>query len=476
MRRLRTGGGRNRAYGDGMETVTWERATARRLARHGLAEPVGRALLAQQAGAICGVHAQVMSAAELSLALRVDGATRADVRAALWEERTLIKTYGPRGTVHLLPAAELAAWCAALDAIPSAHGALPPGVAFSEDEETRVIAAIADSLAAAAPAAGARAAGAGQGGAREAAAPAVSGRAAGAGSRAVEAAALTADELTASLAERCGAWAVEETMPAFQGMWPRWRQAVHRAAHAGALCFGPPRGRTVTFASPRRLVPGFEAALGAARVGPARGAVGGAGAAREAGAGGEGAGEAGRAGAAGAARWLVLRWLHAYGPATAPQFAKWAAAPPAWANGCFERLAAAGAIEPVAFERETAWVVAGDGSVCDELTQSVRLLPYFDAYGIGCHPRARLFPGRAAERALARGQAGPYPLLLLDGVVGGVWHQRRAGRRIVLTVEPLGRLNAARRRALEAEAERVAAVLEGRLDLTVGPVRVGAHA
>ena len=59
----------------------------------------------------------------------------------------------------------------------------------------------------------------------------------------------------------------------------------------------------------------------------------------------------------------------------------------------------------------------------------VRLLPYFDAYVVGCQPRELLFPGRAAERALAGGQAGNYQVLLIDGVVAGVWHQRRSGRR-----------------------------------------------
>ncbi len=56
---------------------------------------------------MAGVHAQVMSAAELSLGLRVQGTTREDVAAALWEERSLVKTFGPRGTVHLLRADDL---------------------------------------------------------------------------------------------------------------------------------------------------------------------------------------------------------------------------------------------------------------------------------------------------------------------------------------------------------------------------------
>ena len=42
----------------------------------------------------------------------------ADVRSALWTERTLVKTFGPRGTVHLLPARDLSRWCAALSELP----------------------------------------------------------------------------------------------------------------------------------------------------------------------------------------------------------------------------------------------------------------------------------------------------------------------------------------------------------------------
>ena len=73
---------------------------------------------------MCGAHAQVMSAAEVSVGLRVSGITRADVRRALWEDRSLVKTIGPRGTVHLLAASDLPIWNAALDAALE-----PPGFA-----------------------------------------------------------------------------------------------------------------------------------------------------------------------------------------------------------------------------------------------------------------------------------------------------------------------------------------------------------
>lgn len=37
---------------------------------------------------------------------------------------------------------------------------------------------------------------------------------------------LTIDELSEAVIARAGSWAGDLVMPAFQGMWPRWRQAV----------------------------------------------------------------------------------------------------------------------------------------------------------------------------------------------------------------------------------------------------------
>jgi hypothetical protein len=55
-----------------------------------------------------------MSAAELTLWARVEGLERRAVQRALWEDRTLVKTWAMRGTLHLLPADELPLWHAAL--------------------------------------------------------------------------------------------------------------------------------------------------------------------------------------------------------------------------------------------------------------------------------------------------------------------------------------------------------------------------
>ncbi len=346
---------------------------------------------------MAGVHAQVMSAAELSLALRVAGTTRADVARALWEERSLVKTFGPRGTVHLLPATELDWWLAALASVPSSGGHAE-GVRLTAEETDAVVAALDEAL-------------------RD-------------DDR-------TTEELDAIVATACGEWASAETMPAFGGFWPRWRQALRPAAARGVLCFGPTRGRRVTYASPSWWLPDMVPA----DPGPAQLA-------------------------------LLRGYLAAYGPATPAHLAQWLATSTVWARELFERAA----LDEVDLDGEPAWVWRGDTTFDAAPAPEVRLLPYFDAFQVGSQPRARLFPGRAAERALAGSQAGNFPVLLLDGEVGGVWHQKRAGRRVAITVEPLGRLTRRQLAALEVEVERIGAILDSRPELVVGTVRVGPHA
>jgi pimeloyl-ACP methyl ester carboxylesterase len=120
--------------------------------------------------------------------------------------------------------------------------------------------------------------------------------------------------------------------------------------------------------------------------------------------------------AAEAIGWLIRRYLHSYGPATLQQFAQWLAGGRTWAA---ERFSALGdALEPVDVEGTRAWQLTGDGEDGKVAAATgVRLLPYFDAYAVGCHPREVVFPGVAGERALSGGQAGTLPVVLVDGAL-----------------------------------------------------------
>ncbi|GAA4286565.1 winged helix DNA-binding domain-containing protein [Georgenia daeguensis] len=383
---------------------------ARRAARHHLLTPAVEGPAAA-ARVVCGVHAQIMSAAELSLGLRVAGATRSHVRRALWEDRTLVKTFGPRGTVHLLAAEDLPLWTAALSAVPRPGESWADEVRLTPDRTEAVLAAIVDAL---------------------------------------RGEPLTAEELGEAVVERTGAWAADPVLPAFGGWWPRWRQALGTAAHRGTVVFGPDRGRRATYTHPMRAVPGFA---------PADQQT--------------------------ALRFLVRSYLHAYGPASSDHLARWLAAPPAWAADLITTMGdeleavtiqGAGPLWQLADERPAQVGRPPAEPPPAEALPGVRLLPYFDAYVVGSHPRDLIFPGRAADRALNRGQAGNYPVLLVDGVVAGVWHLRRSGTRLAVTVEPLRALGEARRRELEEQVERVGHILEGTATLTVGRLSVGPHA
>src|SRR5918911_2600551 len=125
-----------------MRSVGWDEVHARRLARSSLSDRARSDRLVEVVGVLCGVHAQVQTSAELQLAERVDGLAQADVRRALWEERSLVKAWTLRGTLHIHPADELALWFAArravsaeatqLPAWPDPHGVVHPPVSAAE--------------------------------------------------------------------------------------------------------------------------------------------------------------------------------------------------------------------------------------------------------------------------------------------------------------------------------------------------------
>ncbi|MBZ0299100.1 MAG: winged helix DNA-binding domain-containing protein, partial [Anaerolineae bacterium] len=90
-----------------MKSLTWNQVNAWRLAQHGLAPRLKPEALVEVTSHLYGIHAQVMSAAELALGARMESLRPQDVQAALWQERTLVKTWAMRGTLHLLAAEDL---------------------------------------------------------------------------------------------------------------------------------------------------------------------------------------------------------------------------------------------------------------------------------------------------------------------------------------------------------------------------------
>ena len=185
-----------------MRSVPWEAACQRRLARQHLSAPASPGRLVDAVRAVGGIQAQILSAAELAIGARVAGITRRDVQAALWQDHTLVKTYGPRGTLHLLPADELPLWMAALreaEALGGSPWYQRAGLDASQG------AATLDAIGAA-----------------------LDGRC------------LTRKELADAVVSEVGDWAREKLLSA-------WGELLSPAALTGKLCFGPSAGSQVRF-------------------------------------------------------------------------------------------------------------------------------------------------------------------------------------------------------------------------------------
>jgi hypothetical protein len=188
--------------------LSWAQAAAWRSERHSLRERAPRERMLAIAAELCGLHAQVMSSAELTLWARLDGLEPGAVRRALWDERSLVKSWAVRGTLHLLPSAEYPTWTAMLGRY--RHYLRPVWLrnfGLTIDGLEQLIAAIAEAL-------------------RERD--------------------LTRRELADAVVRITGSQELGEKV-AFS-----WGSLLKPATYRGTLCFGPSRGQNVCFTRPDR--------------------------------------------------------------------------------------------------------------------------------------------------------------------------------------------------------------------------------
>lgn len=196
--------------------LTWENVLAWRMARQHLHRRAPATAALAVAADLCGLHAQVMSSAELTLWARVDGLAPEAVTRMLWDDRSLVKTWAMRGTLHLLPAAELPLWVAAQGVAKPRYHAPSWQKAFgvSRAEMETILAAM----------------------------PAV-----------LDDKMLTREELAASLAAAAELPHLEDRLRESRGT------VLKPLAFAGALCFAPNAGRAVRFTRPDQWLAGWRA-------------------------------------------------------------------------------------------------------------------------------------------------------------------------------------------------------------------------
>jgi Winged helix DNA-binding domain len=195
-------------YGSVVLRLTWRQAAAWRVRRHHLDRRARAGSLLAVASRLCGLHAQVLSSAELSAWARVEGLDRGAVQRALWDERTLVKTWAMRGTLHLLPADELPLWQAALSISPRYRrpAAWKKYFGITLEELDRLTEAVAAAL---------------------------------------EGRVMTREELMREVSRRTGSPALGAKLAQSS-----WGTILKPAAFAGGLCFGPGVGQRVRFTRP----------------------------------------------------------------------------------------------------------------------------------------------------------------------------------------------------------------------------------
>ena len=186
--------------------LTWAQVNAFRLARHHLLARAPKKNLAGVVGDIGGAQAQLMSAAELQIGVRSECSVE-DVRAALWKQKSLVKTWLMRGTLHLIPAADLPVYAAAMSTRwVHVNRSWLKAIKLSEADFLKLVAEIGEVL---------------------------------------DGTPVTRDEIIKAVGKGHSAHVHEVLRSGWGGM-------LKPAARKGMLCFGPSRGQSVTFVRPEK--------------------------------------------------------------------------------------------------------------------------------------------------------------------------------------------------------------------------------
>ncbi|WP_237110998.1 winged helix DNA-binding domain-containing protein [Nonomuraea sp. MG754425] len=197
--------------------LTWSQILAWRLRRQFVSAADGPDAVAV-ARRLCGVQAQVASSARLAVAVRSARPDPGEIDRALWDDRTLVKTWLMRGgTLHLVPSGELADHCATLATVRFwEKGSWQRGHGVTAREVEAIIDVV----------------------------PAVLGERA-----------LTREELVEAVVAQTGDGHLREALTS------GWGALLKPLSRLGELCYGPPRAGKVTFTTPRAWVPDWPGAL-----------------------------------------------------------------------------------------------------------------------------------------------------------------------------------------------------------------------
>jgi hypothetical protein len=166
---------------------------------------------------------------------------------------------------------------------------------------------------------------------------------------------------------------------------------------------------------------------------------------------------------------LFRKYLHAYGPATLTDFSHWAGI------SMQEVKLLRPLLEPelaeIPGDKKSCFLLREDVGVLNRVmkdgpggTTSIRLLPSFDSYLLAHREKDHLLSAKHYKRVY-RNQGWISPVVLIDGAVAGVWSYKPQNKRLLVGIEPFGKLSKAERAGIKREAERLALFFESDLNL-----------
>ena len=194
-----------------MTPLKWHQVHVWRLAQHGLFPRFSLQDCVLAVTRTAGIQAQVLSAAEMALCTRVEGLSPHDVKAALFQDHTLVRTWAMRGTLHFLTTRELPLYVAARNWQHTERWSKYfAGFGLSSAQQEAFLSAIPHVL---------------------------------------EQGPLTRVQLADAVAKHTGAASARDLI-----LSESWGSPLKPSAYRGDLCFGPGQGQQATFMNPRAWI------------------------------------------------------------------------------------------------------------------------------------------------------------------------------------------------------------------------------
>lgn len=369
--------------------ITWNQVAAFRLVQHHLLQQAPKRLLLSVADDMTGAQAQLVSAAQLSLRTRIRDLEQKDIAEA-FHKRTLVKASGMRRTLFLFPSEQLAVFVRG-----SARRAQKEyNWARGKGVPERVL---------------------------DAAIGAVLG---------VLNQPLTRPEIAERVCQVLGVR--KRFMRGGTGWGSRKELAgvpvgdltypvvylIHLAGSRGVVCYGPSRGNEPTFVRADAWIPDWQDMSQEEAEG-----------------------------------LLLRKYLRAFGPATAADFAMWSGLSLRDAQEIWRREESA--FVTVNVEGRSGTVLRAD---LNKLAKAeierpvIRLLPYFDTFLLGHRERDHLVTKEQYGK-IYRPQGWISPVVLVNGQIAAIWGHTLEKGHLQVTVEKFGSISRVVRTGILEEAE-----------------------